>query len=336
MLGDIYDVALHHQHWDSGFLKDIRKISFIYNTDGVPIFKSSKYSLWPLFLTINELPYSHRFHRDNMLLAGVRFGPEKPFMLILLKPFNSIFHQLETKGVNIVISNGEEITVRAILRCGTYNLPARFLVCNSMQFNGHYGYGCLHCRQAGKSFKTAKGGHVHVYPFNETDPSGPARAKLGMMRDVQQAAQKKSPVNGIKGPSWFAALKYHDIALGTAIDCMNCALEGIMKLLLELWFTSKESSEPSNISSQIEEVDKRITEIKSPNRISQCPRSIDSHRKYWKANELLAFLFFYGVMVLKGILLDVFYEPLMLFSEGIFTLCLTNVTLSQVVHAVLQ
>ena len=44
-LGDIYDGALYRQHWDSGFLKDHRNISFIYNTDGVPIFKSSKYSL---------------------------------------------------------------------------------------------------------------------------------------------------------------------------------------------------------------------------------------------------------------------------------------------------
>ena len=60
-LGDIYDGALYREHWGSGFLKDHRNISFIHHTDGVPIFKSSKYSLWPLFLAINELPYSERF-----------------------------------------------------------------------------------------------------------------------------------------------------------------------------------------------------------------------------------------------------------------------------------
>lgn len=125
-VGDIYDGALYRQQWDSGFLKDYRNISFIYNTDGVPIFKSSKYSLWPLFLAINELPYSEQFCRDNnMLLAGVWFGPNKPFMLTFLKPFHTIFHQLETNGVDILILNGEEITVRAILLCGTCDLPAR-------------------------------------------------------------------------------------------------------------------------------------------------------------------------------------------------------------------
>lgn len=160
------------------------------------------------------------------------------------------------------------ITVRAILLCGLCDLPARCLVCNGIKYNGYYS--CLRCRQSGKSLKTAKGGHVHVYPFIETDPSGPLRTKLGMMRDVQPAVQQKSFVNGIKGTSWFAALKHHDIVLGTAVDYMHCALEGVMKLLLELWFTSKESSEPFNISSQVEEVDKWIAEIKPPNRISRC------------------------------------------------------------------
>lgn len=181
-----------------------------------------------------------------MLLAGVWFGPDKPFMLTFLKPFHTIFHHLETVGVDILIPNGEEITVLAILVCGTCDLPARCLVCNSVQFNGFYG--CLRCRQAGKSLKTRKGGHVHVYPFNEEDPSGSVRTKMGIMRDAKQAVQQKSSVNGIKGPCWFAALQNHDIVLGTAVDYMHCALEGVMKLLLELWFTSKESQEPFNIS----------------------------------------------------------------------------------------
>ena len=48
---------------------------------------------------------------------------------------------------------------------------------------------------------------------------------------------------------------------------MHCALEGVIKLLLELWFTDKEGQEPFNISDRVEEVDKRIKEIKPPNRI---------------------------------------------------------------------
>ena len=331
-LGDIYDGALYRKHWESGFLKDYRNISFVYNTDGAPIFKSSKYSLWPLFLAINELPYSQRFSRNNMLLAGVWFGPDKPYMLTFLKPFHTVFHQLETNGVCILNPSGEEKTLPAILLCGTCDLPARCLVCNSIQFNEFYG--CLRCRQPGKSVTTSKGGHVHVYPFNENDPCGPLRTKTGIMTDANQAVQQKSLVNGIKGPCWFAALQHHDIVLRTAIDYMHCALEGVMKLLLELWFTGKEGQEPFNNSDRVEEVDKHIKEIKPPNSISRCPRSIEGHRKYWKANELRAFLpFSYRAMVLRGILPNVFYKHFMLFSKAIFTLCLTNVTKSQIAHA---
>ena len=49
---------------------------------------------------------------------------------------------------------------------------------------------------------------------------------------------------------------------------MHCALEGVIKLLLELWFTSKKGEhEPFNISKRVEDVDKCISEIKPPNRV---------------------------------------------------------------------
>ena len=99
---------------------------------------------------------------------------------------------------------------------------------------------------------------------------------------------------------------------------MHCALEGVVKFLLEPWFTSKGGDQPSNISQWVEEVDNHIREIKPPNSISRCPQSIEGHRKYWKANKLTAFLFFYGAMVLRGILSNVYYEHFMLFSKAIY------------------
>ncbi len=35
-------------------------ITLTFNTDGIPVFKSSNYSFWPLFLVINELPFNIR------------------------------------------------------------------------------------------------------------------------------------------------------------------------------------------------------------------------------------------------------------------------------------
>ena len=58
VMHDIYDDHEYCRHVQLGFLSEQNKanVSFTFNTDGVEIYKSSKYSLWPIWLQINELP----------------------------------------------------------------------------------------------------------------------------------------------------------------------------------------------------------------------------------------------------------------------------------------
>ena len=58
---DIYDGRLYRTLVRRGILSSGNNISFIFNTDGVPVFKLSKVSIWPLYLIINELPHHKRF-----------------------------------------------------------------------------------------------------------------------------------------------------------------------------------------------------------------------------------------------------------------------------------
>ena len=56
---DIFDGHECHKHVQSGFLsvkQNKANVSLTFNTDGVEVYKSSKYSLWPIWLQINELP----------------------------------------------------------------------------------------------------------------------------------------------------------------------------------------------------------------------------------------------------------------------------------------
>ena len=54
---DICEGREYRKHVQSGFLPKANDIvSFTFNTDGVEVYKSSKYSLWPIWLRINELP----------------------------------------------------------------------------------------------------------------------------------------------------------------------------------------------------------------------------------------------------------------------------------------
>jgi len=47
-------------------------ITLQWNVDGVNIFKSSKMSMCPIQVAINELPY--RVRKDNILLVGLWYG----------------------------------------------------------------------------------------------------------------------------------------------------------------------------------------------------------------------------------------------------------------------
>jgi len=42
-------------------------VTLTLNTDGIPVFKSSGYSFWPLYLTLNELPFKLRCYTEYML-----------------------------------------------------------------------------------------------------------------------------------------------------------------------------------------------------------------------------------------------------------------------------
>ena len=177
-----------------------------------------------------------------------------------------------------------------------------------------------------------KGGHVHAFPFDFNNPNGPKHTHTETLEESHQAATQGKSVNGIKGPSWFGGLKHHDIVDGTGINYMHFGLLGVSKCLLGFWFDSGETTD-YKISSRISEVDARLTSIKPPKNISRVPRSIENHRKYFKASELRSFLLFYGPAVLYNILPKLYYEYFLLLSEVIFILLLESISKRQLEHA---
>lgn len=76
-------------------------ISLLWNVDGVPIFKSSNYSIWPLYFVVNELPYELRMRRQNVLLGGLWFGDSKPNMHTFLQPIVKVLSRLELHGTQV-------------------------------------------------------------------------------------------------------------------------------------------------------------------------------------------------------------------------------------------
>ena len=93
-------------------------LSFVLNTDGAPVFKSSKVSIWPVFLVINELPFKIRMKKENAILAALWFGNEKPAMGTFLKPLQASFMKLKD-GIKCFSPEGGEFLSKSFLFVAT-------------------------------------------------------------------------------------------------------------------------------------------------------------------------------------------------------------------------
>lgn len=100
------------------FLSRKANVSLTINTDGTDVFRSSTVSMYPIWLTINELPplvryisslkikkivYSIlicRFSKRNLLLGGLWFSKAKPTMSTFLHPIVDEINLLANKGIH--------------------------------------------------------------------------------------------------------------------------------------------------------------------------------------------------------------------------------------------
>ena len=316
---DIYDGLTYKNLMLPGkFLSCPNNISFTWNTDGISVFKSSKFTIWPLYLAINELPMSKRWNDENIILAGLWFGHKKPNMLTYLKPFCESMKELY-KGIEVYSPDiGKNLTCRAMLLCGTLDLPAKAMVYNMHQYNGEYG--CSHCLQPGEQMQTGRRGSVHIYPYDCNNPNGPMRTAIKTDEHSRKAIETGNPVSGVKGPSWLSVVPEYNVIEGDTVDYMHCVLLGVTKMLLKLWFDSKHSKELWYCGDKIEEVDSKFLQIKPPSNITRTPRSIEQHRSYWKASEYRAWLLYYSIPVMLFILPTEYLAHHMLLVEAIYLL----------------
>ena len=311
---DIYDGELYKQcASNKGVISDF--LTFTWNTDGVPLFKSSKTSMWPFFVCINELPFRIRRKPENLLLVGLWIGPKKPEMLTYLKPFINDFLELEN-GIKIETDIGVQKTLYGSLIAGTADLPAKCTVHNQTQFNGKYS--CPQCEQPGETAKSGNG-ISHIFPFNFDGPTEPKRSHDRNIHHAEVATEQNKAEVGIKGPCWFAQCPSYDVIKSNCIDYMHCVLLGVTKRLINIWFSKENSSKPSSYYDKCSAVNKRLLNLKPPIFIRRAPRSF-SDLKYWKASEFRSFLLFYGPVVLSDILSNSHYSHFLLLSEAIYIL----------------
>ena len=297
---DVYVGNIYKDMVKRGLLDKPNNISFTWNTDGVPIFKSLIYEIWAIFLKINELPPRLRGKRDNVLLGGLWFGVGKPKTTTCWKPFHKSFGKLESEGICVTSPDtNQPFVMKCFMLFGTCDLPAKCLCQNFIQYNDFNG--CAKCLQPGKTAQAGKG-TSHVYLYYSNNPGGPVRTDISTKADAKQAMATKTTVSGVRGPCHLDFFLYYSIINGTRIDWMHGVLLGTVKMLMTLWFSQGNKSEPYYCGEKLPIIEKRLLGIAPSNEITRRPRTIANNLGNWKSSEFRSWLMLYSLPVLKGIL----------------------------------
>nr|XP_055062963.1 uncharacterized protein LOC129446026 [Misgurnus anguillicaudatus] len=304
--------------------KPLQTLTLTFSCDGVPVFKKSPCSIWPLLCTINELPVKMR--QDNVLLCGLWFGDEKPHMTTFLKPFVDECVKLEDSGFTWEKEKGVFINTKVIPLVLVSDSVARPLLQNIKQFNGEYG--CSYCLHKGKLVEKGRGS-TRVYPFHQNLD---LRNQEQTNEFVENALESGQPAFGVKGPSVLCRLPSFDVIEGCVPDYMHSVLLGVARTVTGLWLNSENHEKHWYIGRSRHLIDELLLKIKPPCNVPRVPRSV-TLRKFWKAHEWYMWLFYYSLPVLKGILPEPLLNHWSKLVKGVSLLLGENITREQITES---
>ncbi|XP_034231506.1 uncharacterized protein LOC117639739 [Thrips palmi] len=282
-------------------------LTVMWNTDGVPIYKSVSYSLWPVYLVSLELPPEKRFLSENLIIAGIWCSASKPHPNVYLVPILKELLNLKN-GIDVeYFGKDEKQRITCSVLCGTCDAPATASFLNMKSHSGFFS--CHLCLIRGAYHEST------VFPYEENVP---LRNMADYDRHVKQAVKdkiifQKSVKNeeqycGIKGPTVLSHIM-DDIFSSMAIDSMHALYLGIMRQMMRIWFIDGKYQDKAQLLTQ------KLLEQAPPDYLQRRPQPVEK-LVHWKATEYRSFLFNLSVVLLKDILDPEDYEHYCLFVKG--------------------
>ena len=288
---DVQDSVLYK----SCNINDSNDLTLTWNTDGVPLFKSSLRSFWPVRCMINELPYE--ISRKHMIISSLWFGAGKPNIHAQMTLFVDDIKELNTTGITWKHPvTGITVTSKVFPIISCCDAVARCAVQGIHQYNGTFG--CSWCLHEGELVVRGDG-YARVYPFVETEKR---THQLVVQHAQQLVSSTASHVLGVKSVSPLILLEEYgfDMVQSFNVEYMHCILLGCVRQFLDLWLNSKNHQSPWYISKKcIGVIDGRLLQIRPPSEITRHPRSI-TKASTWKASECRAWLLHYSLYALSG------------------------------------
>jgi hypothetical protein len=275
----------------SEHLQQSPTISLQFNVDGLPLFKSSSFTLWPILGMIREEAKPVPF------VISVWVGPGKPKDSDqLLQPFVKEMKHLLEEGIEF---HGKPINIKVTnIIC---DMPARSFI---KKTKGHTGYsGCDFCVQTGDYVRRR-------VTFPRVD--APLRTDTSFSAMVDDDHHKGESVLMSLGIGMVSQIPP---------DYMHLMCLGVMRKLLGVWLgTGPVAYRLGTVG--VQKVSKRITKLRPtiPKEFNRKGRSL-SEVDRWKATEFRLILLYTGPHVLKDILNTESYQHFLLFHGAVRILC---------------
>lgn len=149
VIKDICDGTLYQTLKNNG-KRDFLSLTF--NCDGVLVFQSSKFSIWPILCCVDEIPPESR--AKHVLLCALWFGANKPEMFCFFKPFVEEYASLSQAGSEWQHPRNQSLRhIKVHMFCCVCDVVSRSLLHNFKQFNGECGV----CLPLGMQTRKGKG-----------------------------------------------------------------------------------------------------------------------------------------------------------------------------------
>lgn len=297
-------------------------VTLTLNTDGVPFFESSKVSMWPIFLMVNELPYKERIQK--LLLAGLWVGPKKPVMNSFLLPLVKMLNSLSTNGLTWHDDKGNMHTTKAYPGPFEVDTIARCEIMNTRQFNG--ANGCAWCEDTGVVVPKGNG-FCRVYPQSASE--GKLRTPESFTMHASKARAMEAPSCGIKGPSVLSLLAFFTFASSFVVDYMHAVCLGFGRMTMFMWLNSSRCKQ-FQFRRHLAHADSCLLGLTPVWEMSRLPRSLYD-LKDWKAADWRSWILFYSPIVLKDRIPQREYSHWLKFVGMIHYLLGPSVCIQQVV-----
>ena len=260
--------------WDSFFVQEVQ---LVLNIDGASVFKCSKYSVWPIWGQIFNLPPVFRGAFNNLALLALWHGKAKPdfgkFLPVLVFELESLIDaRLVIEGLGLL-----KFRVRAIVA----DMPATASILCMVQFNGYSS--CPHCFIKGFSqnrrmfFPVKK-----AFKLRESSDFQACGYVADVSKTITCGIESSTPLNKIMSFPWDCPIyPMHQVFLGTG------------KILSKLITSLAKGS-------LFQTAEKFLRLVKIPFDIKHRIKSL-SEMSFWKAYDFKLFFFHIGPLVFQKI-----------------------------------